>query len=89
MYIALKSLDVSKAMGPDGINPTVLKLCADCLFRPIHKLFTLCLSNSCIPSEWKTHCIIPIFKSGDRSSIKNYRPISLLCCVSKVLERLI
>ena len=89
VYLALRCLDTSKAMGPDGINPTVLKQCADGLYRPIHKLFTLCLSCSCIPSEWKTHCIIPIFKSGDRSSIKNYRPISLLCCISKVLERLI
>ena len=41
------------------------------------------------PSEWKMHRITPIFKAGDRMSVKNYRPISLLCNVSKVLERLI
>ena len=35
------------------------------------------------------HRITPIFKAGDRMSVKNYRPISLLCNVSKVLERLI
>ena len=39
--------------------------------------------------EWKMHKIIAVHKSGDKTSVKNYRPISLLCIVSKVLERLI
>uniref|UniRef100_A0A1X7TEY0 Reverse transcriptase domain-containing protein n=1 Tax=Amphimedon queenslandica TaxID=400682 RepID=A0A1X7TEY0_AMPQE len=39
--------------------------------------------------EWRTHLVTPVYKSGDRSSVKNYRPISLLCILSKVLERLI
>ena len=39
--------------------------------------------------EWCTHLIKPIFKSGDRNSVKNYRPISLLCVTSKVLERIV
>ena len=47
----------------------------------------MCLRHSYLPAEWRTHKIIPIFKSGDRSSEKKYRPISLLCCISKVLER--
>uniref|UniRef100_A0A1X7SDX7 Reverse transcriptase domain-containing protein n=1 Tax=Amphimedon queenslandica TaxID=400682 RepID=A0A1X7SDX7_AMPQE len=42
-----------------------------------------------IPQEWKIHRITPIFKSGDRTLVKNYRPISLLCIVSKILERII
>jgi len=37
-----------------------------------------------IPSEWKVHLIVPIYKSADRSSVKNYRPISLLNNASKV-----
>ena len=39
------------------------------------------------PAEWCLHCIIPIFKSGDKSLVQNYRPISLLCSIFKVLER--
>uniref|UniRef100_A0A1X7UFN3 Reverse transcriptase domain-containing protein n=1 Tax=Amphimedon queenslandica TaxID=400682 RepID=A0A1X7UFN3_AMPQE len=44
---------------------------------------------STIPSEWKVHRITPVYKSGDKSLVTNYRPISLLCIASKVLERLI
>ena len=45
---------------------------------------------SYIPSEWRCHIIIPIPKSSnDLNLVSNYRPISLLCTVSKVLERLV
>ena len=52
-------------------------------------LFQRCIDHSCIPSEWKIHLITPLFKKGDPTSVTNYRPISLLCSISKVLERLI
>ena len=39
--------------------------------------------------EWRTHLIKPIFKTGDRCSVRNYRTISLLSVVSKVLEKLV
>ena len=82
-------LDATKAMGIDNIPNQVLKSCAATLTRPIYHIFQQCVNQSLIPSEWKIHKIIPIFKSGDKSSVKNCRPISLLCCISKVLERLV
>ena len=75
VFRILASLDTSKAMGIDGIGPLVLKSCADVLCVPIHHLFTVSLSNGYLPSEWRIHLITPIFKSGDKSSIRNYRPI--------------
>ena len=89
VYNALASLDPTKAMGIDGVGPRVLRFCACALYLPIHHLFQTSLRYSQLPSEWCLHCITPIYKSGDRSLISNYRPISLLCSVSKVLERLI
>ena len=88
-YYVLVSLNPNKAMGVDCIGPKVLKTCAIALYLPIHHLFSLCISQHKFPEEWNIHRITPIFKSGDKSNVKNYRPISLLCCISKVLERII
>ena len=76
-------------MGCDGISSRLLKHCAMALYQPLYHLFTLSLSHHYLPQEWRTHLIKPIFKSGDKSLITNYRPIFLLCIVSKVLEKLV
>ena len=76
-------------MGIDRIGPGILRHCAQALCVPLHNLFSFSLCNQCIPPIWKVHKITPVFKSGDKHSFANYRPISLLCSVSKVLERLI
>ena len=89
VYKALSSLDTTKAGGPDGIGPKVVKHCASALYSPLHHLFLLCLSQHHLPSEWREHLIVLVFKSADMSSVKNYRPISLLCTTSKLLEKLI
>ena len=88
-FSILSKLDPTKAVGIDGISPRLLKACATPLCVPLHHLFNLSLIQATLPSEWKVHKITPIYKSGDRSSVCNYRPISLLCTVSKVLEKLI
>ena len=85
----LSILDVSKAMGIDGIPNYVLKSCATSLCEPLYHLFKLCISQSYLPVEWRTHKVMPIHKSGDKMKIKNYRPISLLCCASKILEAIV
>ena len=52
-------------------------------------MFTISLRYGIVPTGWKVHKIVPVFKAGDPSSVKNYRPISLLSNISKVLERLV
>ena len=89
VYNALKSLDPSKASGCDNISAKILKKCAIALYQPLHHLFSLSLSQHYIPLEWRTHLIRPIYKSGERQKVSNYRLISLLCVVSKVLKRLV
>ena len=89
VYDILASLDVTKATGIDGIGPQILKNCALPLCHPLHKLFQKCLQQCAIPSEWATYIIIPVFQSGEKNLVSNYRPISLLCNVSKVLGKLV
>ena len=71
VYDALTSLNPTKAMGIDGIGPKILKSCALALYQPIHHLFVLSLTQHYLPKEWRLHLITPIFKSGNKSSVKN------------------
>ena len=88
VYYVLTSLDPN-AVGLDEIGPRVLRSCAAVLTRPFHHLFSISIRYAVISDRWKIHKVISVFKSGDRSSVKCYRPISLLSNTSKVLERLI
>ena len=76
-------------MGCDGISPNVLKHCALTLYIPLHHLFYLSINQHYLPLEWRTHLIKSIHKSGDKNCVKNYRPISLLCIISKVFEKIV
>ena len=89
VYDVLSSLDPHKATSIDGISPAILKHCAFVLVKPLHYLFSYAIHYYSLPSEWQIHCITPIFKSDDKNSATNYRPISLLCVASKVLERIL
>ena len=54
---------------------------------PLCKLFNISVISGTIPEEWKLANIVPVHKKGDKEYAENYRPISLLCITSKVLER--
>ena len=78
VFEALNSLDPDKSSGIDTIGPRVLKKCAHSLCGSLHHLFVTSLSKHTIPLDWRTHVITPVHKSGDKSLVNNYRPISLL-----------
>ena len=83
----ITNLDSSKASGPDFIPVVVLKNCEPELSYILAKLFNKCLKESCFPDCWKVSSVVPVFKNfGERSTAKNYRPVSLLSVVSKVFE---
>ena len=86
----ITNLDSSKASGPDCIPVVVLKNCEPELSYILAKLFNKCLKESCFPDCWKVSLVVPVFKNvGERSTAKNYRPVSLLSVVSKVFEKLV
>ena len=86
----LKILDTSKAIGPDLLNPRLLKEAASILKYPLcSTLFNLSLTLSTFPSEWKYGNVTPVFKKDCPSNLKNYRPISLISILAKVMERLV
>src|SRR5277367_257819 len=85
----LLHLKSSKATGPDGIPARVLRECAGVLSKPLSSLFSLSLLHGVVPKEWKCANVIPIYKADSKSDPNNYRPISLLPIISKVMESII
>ena len=85
----ITNLNAGKACGPDGIGNYVLKNCADGLAMPISILAEHSINSGTFPSSWKTSNAVPIFKKDDKSVVSNHRPISLLSCTSKIVERLV
>ena len=70
----------------DKINAKLFKLSYKSILKPILHLFNSCLESGTFPLSFKIAVIKPIFKSGDRQEVSNYRPISTLPSMSKILE---
>ena len=89
VYSLLKDLDSSKAPGSDGIPASILKNCASVIAPSVATLFNTTIKTGHLPKQFKKATIAPVFKSGDKHVAANYRPISLLPILSKVLEKVI
>ena len=82
----LAKYDIRKATGSDSIPASFLSTCSSELAEPVANIINASLSSSKMPSKLKVAAICPVFKAGDPSIPKNYRPASLLPIVSKVIE---
>lgn len=85
----IMNLKSESAPGWDEIPTKFLKLSRNILIPILCHLVNLCFSKGLFPHALKKSLITPVYKSGDRDDINNYRPISVLPCISKVLEKLI
>ena len=82
----LKGLNPSKALEPDVLHPRVLKELANKLGPAFSHLFQQPLGTGEIPIEWLLANICPLFsmfRKGDRTLARNYRPVSLTYCLLK------
>ncbi|CAB4036183.1 Hypothetical predicted protein, partial [Paramuricea clavata] len=85
----LSKLRTTKATGLDGISAKLLKDSAYIIAPYLTKIFNLSLRCGSFPDIWKKGRVTPIFKSGDPTSSNNYRPITILPTLSKLLERIV
>ena len=67
----------------------MLKISPEKIAIPLQIIFSKSLRQCKYPSSWKNAHVTAIFKKGDTSLPSNYRPISLISCVGKVMERII
>jgi hypothetical protein len=81
-------LKTTSALGTDGILVSVLKMGSDMLAGPVSHLVNMSLSAGVFPSAFKTVLIHPVYKGGGkaRNNPASYRPVAILCALSKVLE---
>ena len=75
--------------GHDQIKPSIIKSCGEFIASPLTYIFNLSINEGHVPSLLKYAYITPVFKSGEANKFNNYRPISVLPCFSKILERII
>ena len=83
------SMKRSGACGPDGICIRVLLLCFDAIGPFLLHIVNSCLTLCDFPDSWKHSLVLPIFKSGDPTIVSNYRPISLVPIMAKIVERVV
>ena len=82
-------LETHKASGPDGLSNRMIKMCSPFLCKPLALIFNQVLSTGHFPTKWKEANVSPVHKKGGRQIVSNYRPISLLCNVSKIFEKIL
>ena len=83
----LSSIDISKATGTDMIGPRLLKVSAPYIADEVTFICNHSITNSVFPSKWKEAKVTPLHKNGPHEEVNNYRPISILPVLSKVLEK--
>lgn len=85
----LIKLKFSYDAGPDKIPSCILINCAEALAIPLTMLFNLSIKYGYFPDIWKSSFIVPLFKSGNKSEIENYRGIAKLSTIPKLFEKII
>ena len=85
----IQNLDSGKAHGHYNISIHMLNIYGSAIYKPLAIILKQLVDTGISPSEWKKGNIVPIHKKGDKQTLKNYRPVSLLPICRKILERLI
>ena len=88
VYLLIEQLNPHKGTGPNGIHTEILKLINHLVCDTLCKIFNMCITSGKHPEKLKLAHALPIFKKGSRLLVSNYRPISLLSNLNKILEKI-
>ena len=89
VFKLLNDMNPDKAAGIDNLSGKFLKDGASILAKPISKICNLSIKYSLFPTDCQIAKLKPLFKKGSTTHPKNYRPISLLPLISKIIEKVI
>ena len=82
-------MKTNKSPGPDYLPPMLLKETIVQTTKALNIIFNESMSTSTLPKVWKTSNVSPIHKKGSKSKCDNYRPVSLTCIASKLMESIV
>ena len=84
----IRQLNGNKSCGHDEIPPKLVKKIAKHIIRPLTHLYNQSFLTGIIPDDLQIAIVTPVFKANNKEEFSNYRPISILPCFSKILEKL-
>ena len=82
-------LNSKKAYGWDKISPVFLKVDSTKIVNCLYNIFEFSLENGIFPESWKKAVVLPLYKKETPTLVSNYRPVSILCTMSKVFEKIV
>ena len=85
----IEKFNQNKSAGNDDIGNYIIKRVAKEIVKPLTLIFNLSMSTRVVPNKLKKAKVIPIYKKEDAEIFSNYRPVSLLPCFTRILERLV
>ena len=88
VFKLLRNINPHKATGPDKIPGRLLKELASAISPVLTYIFNTSLKQGRIPDQWKEALVTPLFKKGSKNDAANYRPISITCICSKLMEHI-
>lgn len=89
VILTIKSLKETRSVGCDGISFKFIRDSLYIISFYITVIINTSLTTGIFPEMWKHALVVPVFKKGDQESVNNYRPISLLPILSKILEKIV
>ena len=89
VYQLLNGLSSNKATGVDKISSKIIKIASPAIADSLTHIFSQAVTLSSFPDEWKTARAVPLYKNGQRNLAGNYRPISVLPVISKIMEKIL
>jgi potassium voltage-gated channel Eag-related subfamily H protein 8 len=87
MVEMVKNFKGTYSAGIDGMPDFVVKKCIEVVKKPLARIYNASLETGIFPERFKIAKVTPLCKKGDMGNMGNYRPISLLCAFSKILEK--
>ena len=85
----LLNMSTNKATGMDRLSIKLVKLSAPLITHAMTVIFNKSIVSGTFPCEWKISKVTPVYKTGPREDMNNYRPISVISIVAKTMEKLV